>query len=134
MAERIYRSVLRISMLVTTAALLFDGGFVFPVTKQLSDNTFLYIAGAETSITATVAPNGINDLTAELTKQKKELDEREAALNARDVAARDFSSKESDYSTYILSAILFILIVLIVLNFAMDWQRARRFTYERQAS
>jgi hypothetical protein len=121
-----YQSLLRVSMLVTAMVLLFDSGFVFPITKELSDTTISYLASVGSSVTATIPPNGINELTAEIADRNRELDLREAALNEREIAARDFGVVgESDYSTYILSAILFILTVLLVLNYAMDWARAR---------
>ena len=127
-----YHSFLRVSLLVTAIVLLFDGGFVVPITKQLSDNTLLYLGAAQTSISASVPENEINTLTAQIRERQDELDAREAALRSREIEARDFGSgSDIDYSTYILSIILFILTVLIVLNYAMDWARVRRFTYEK---
>lgn len=126
-----YRSFLRVSLLVTAVAVLFDGGFIVPITKQLSDNTWQYLGAARTSIMASVPENEINTLTAQITARERELDAREAALREREISGRSFGEGTgTDYSTYILSAILFILTVLIVLNYAMDWTRVRRFNYE----
>ncbi len=126
-----YHKILRTSLLVTALMLLFDGGFVHPVTKQLSDNTLLYLASTRTSVLATVPENELNAITTALSARERELDQREAALREREIATRDFGAGEPDYSTYILAAILFILTVLIVLNYAMDWTRMRKlYRYE----
>jgi hypothetical protein len=125
-----YHKSLRVSLLVTAVTLLFDGGFVFPITEQLSDNTLSYLAGARASVLATVPENEINVLTAQISERQRELDAREAALREREIATRDFGGSSTDYSSYILSTILFILTVLVVLNYVMDWARVRKFTYE----
>jgi hypothetical protein len=112
--------------------LLFDGGFVFPVTKLLSDTTIVYLSSVGAGVFASVPPTEINSLTAQITEQQRALDAREAALKEREIATRNFNtSAETDYSTYILSTILFILTVLIVLNYAMDWARVRKLQYEK---
>lgn len=122
-------------MVVFVLILIFDGGFISPVTKQLSDNTLQYLANAisGSAVSLSVEPTPLNEVTAELTARTKELDEREAALGEQEIEARNFNTgNETDYSTYILSTVLFVLTVLIVLNYAMDWARSRR--YERQVS
>ncbi len=122
MTHSIYNRVLRVSLLVTAFVLVFDSGFVFPLTKSLSDNTMLYLANSA-GVFAQIEPNELNVITAELTAREKELDEREASL--RTIEGRNFNSGTTDYSTYILSVILFILTLLIVLNYVLDWRRVR---------
>lgn len=135
MGETRYHKFLRVGAVLVTGVLIFDGGFIAPVTKQLSDTTYQYLAGAGASVTAEVAPTEYNKITAELTKREQELSAREASLEEREIAARGFGSSGTvDYSTYILSIILFILTVLILLNYAMDWTRVRTRMYERQTS
>lgn len=132
-----YHKFLRISLLVVAALLVFDGGFVSSVTKTLSDSTIEYLANAGSGVFARVEPNELNVITAELTAKEQELKEREAALSEREIASRDFGSSastQSDYSTYILSIILFVLTVLIVLNYAMDWARVRKDIYESKTT
>lgn len=130
-----YHSFLRVSLLVTVAVLMFDGGFLFPITKQLSDNTISYLAGTSAGVFASVPSNELNSLTAQLTEQQRILDAREAQLREREIATRDYgSSGETDYSMYIISSILFILLVLIVLNYVMDWMRIKNLRYERQVA
>jgi len=129
-----YHRFLRASLLVTAVVLVFDSGILFPVTKQLSDNTVQYLASSAVGMFASVPQNEINTLTAQLTEQQRALDAREAALNAREIQARDYgNSSSSDYSTYIISVILFIIIVLLMVNYAMDWARLRKFSSHENA-
>ena len=121
-----YHKILRVSAVVLAVVLLFDGGFVAPMTKQLSENTSQYLAQS-VGLFASVEQTELNTYTAQLTAKERELAAREAALVEREIANRDFATPEQpDYSIYILSAILFILTVLIVLNYALDWTRAAR--------
>ena len=126
MAGSRYHKFLRTSALVVVLVLFFDSGFIFPVTEELSDNTVNYLANS-IGIYASVEPNNINTLNAELNA-------REKALNEREIAAHSFGSGSSNYSTYILSTILFILTVLIVLNYVMDWMRVRKLRHEAEAA
>jgi cell shape-determining protein MreC len=128
-----YHSFLRIAMMVTAFALVFDSGILFPVTKQLSDVTISYVASVGASMNASVPENEINALSAQIAEKQRELDAREALLNEREISSRSFGASESntDYSTYIISVILFILTVLMVLNYAMDWVRVRQLRYAK---
>lgn len=130
MQHTLYHSLLRITSVVVAFVLVFDSGLLSPATKELSRATQNYLANV-VSVTATVNPNELNQITAELTKQKTALEEREQALEEREVAIARNSSGDSatnDYSTYILSTILFILLVLIVLNYGLDYARMRKLT------
>ncbi len=126
-----YHSFLRISLLVTAFLLVFNGGFLFPITKQLSVETRLYLSSVGAGMFASVPPNEINTLTAQIAEQQRTLDAREAALREREIATRDYDTSSPDYSTYILSIILFILTLLIVFNYVMDWNRVRSYKYAK---
>lgn len=127
-----YHKFLRVSAVIVTLVLLFDGGFLSPVTKQLSDHTIAYLAAVGVGMSASVPDNELNTLTAQIEERQRSLDAREAELRAREIAARPFSDGAPDYSIFILSTILFILTVLIVLNYAMDFARARTLRYGKQ--
>ena len=131
MVVGLYHKFLRVNAVIVLVVLVFDGGFVLPITKQLSDNAIEYLANPTVGVFAGVPPNELNTITAELTAKEKALNDREAALQAREIKARDYGVTP-DYSTYILSAILFILTTLIVLNYALDWARERKIRNERQ--
>ncbi len=132
MRDSRYHKFLRVSLLVSAIVLVFDSGLIFPITKELSNNTVQYLGSAGSSVFASVPKNEINTLSAQISEQQRVLDAREAALREREIAARNFrAGDESDYSTYILSTMLFIIIVLLVLNYALDWARYRRFIHEK---
>ncbi len=129
-----YHSFLRISILVSAFLLVFDSGILNPITQQLSNQTLMYVADVGVGASATVPENEINALSAQIAERQKILDAREAELREREIASRDFGSSDSatDFSTYVISTILFILTMLLVLNYAMDWARVRSFRYEKQ--
>ncbi len=126
-----YHSFLRVSLLVSAFLLVFVSGVLSPVTKQLSQNTFLYLGSVGAGMFASVPENEINTLTAQISEYERTLDAREAALREREIAAREYEAQSTiDYPIYIIALILFINIVLLILNYAMDWARVKKFTHE----
>ncbi len=121
-----YHKLLRILLLVFTIVTVFDSGIINPVTQQMSNETFSYVATIGAGMYASVPPNEINTLTAQIAEQQRVLDAREAALREREIAAREYENNTADYSTYIFSAILFLIIVLLFVNYVMDWTRMRQ--------
>lgn len=127
MEHTFYHSLLRISSLTLAFVLIFESGVLSSHTKELAQGTHEYLANA-ISMQATVAPTDLNQMTAELTAQKNQLAEREAALAERELAI-GLSAETNDSSettTLILSIILFILLVLILLNYTLDYLRLTR--------
>lgn len=125
MTEGMYHRLLRVSALVVALLLLFDGGFVAPLTKTLSENTYEYVASGAVGVFAGVTENELNVITAELTERTQALDAREKSLQEREIATRDFGISDTDYSVYVLSLILFVLTMLILMNYFLDWRRSR---------
>lgn len=126
MQHSTYHRSLRVAVVVCAFVLLFVSGLVSQTTAQLSHNTHLYLANA-IGMSASVKPTELNELTAELTAKERELAAREAALREREIAV-NLSTGETastDIATYILSSILFILLVLILLNYVLDYLRAK---------
>ncbi len=122
MEQTLYHSLLKIFAVVLAVVLVFDSGLLFPVTKQISTDTGQYLANS-VGVTVGVAPTEVNQLTARITElegQLEEANERQIAVNLN---TEDGVSV--DRSTFVLSAILFILLVLIVLNYALDFVRMR---------
>jgi hypothetical protein len=115
-----YHSLLRIALCVCALVLVFDSGLISNVTADLSSSAQDYVATA-VGVKVGVAPNDVNVLTARITELEEELatQEREIKVNAGD---GDIIS-DIDMSTFVLSIILFILLVLIVLNYALDYLR-----------
>ena len=133
--DTIYHGGLRISALLLAFLLLFDSGILFPITKKLSSNTQQYVATV-VGVGAAVLPTELNSLTAQLSARNRELDAREAYIAEREISVglsdRDTNTK-IDFSTYILSVLLFIILVLIVLNYALDFAREKHFRVVNQA-
>jgi len=126
MKDSTYHSLLRISAATLAVVLLFDSGLLSPVTKQLSQNTQDYFAQA-IGMYAGVQPTELNQITAELTQRDRMLSQREGEVSAREIAVGLAKNNETsiDYSTYILSVLLFIILVLIIINYTLDYVRAR---------
>lgn len=121
-----YHSLLRIFALTLSFVLLFESGLLSPATKQLADNAGIYVANV-IGVNAGVMPTEINTITAALTEQQRTLDAREAALSEREIKVTLGNTSEiagSAFSTFILSVILFILLVLIVTNYVLDYLRS----------
>lgn len=130
MQGTMYHMLLRTGALLFALLLLFDSGMLSPVTSKISHDTQRYIATA-IGVGARIEPTPLNTLTAEITAKNNELAAREAAIAEREIEVGIADSAaveriESDISTYILSVLLFIIIVLIVLNYALDFARERR--------
>lgn len=128
MEHTLYHKLLRVSAVVLALVLLFDGGYIVPEARLLSKNVQNYVASV-ISVGVSVKPTELNTVTAELAKRNQELDEREAVLTERELAVNlatePSPARGSDISTYVLSTILFILVVLIVLNYILDYLREK---------
>ena len=119
-----YHRVLRVSAAVFACILVFESGILFKSTALLSEHTHQYLANA-VSMSASVQPTDLNTVTAELTKQKQLLDAREAALREREIAV-ELNGSQNQNGTYVTASILFVLLLLIVTNYVLDYLRSRR--------
>lgn len=123
-----YHMLLRTAALTVALLLLFDSGLISPLSKSLSQNTQLYLANV-VGISVGVESTELNQLTAQMTARERELDVRESAVKERELSVGITESggqASGGLSTYILSLILFILIVLILLNYTLDYLRAKQ--------
>jgi hypothetical protein len=129
-----YHVLLRIGSLTLALVLAFDSGLLFSGTKELSQGTQAYMASV-IGASASVERTDVNVLTAELSAHQRDLDAREAALTSREISIglnTNEGNGNSNLSTYLMSIVLFIIVVLMVLNYALDFARDRRITYLRQ--
>ncbi len=127
----VYHSVLRVALCVCACLVAFDSGLLNESTKALSTGAQNYIASA-VGVRVGVAENDVNILTKRITELESELAQKE-----RDIAVRlntDSNSPSFDTSTFVLSLILFILLVLIVLNYILDYVRLRQATLVRKTA
>lgn len=105
--------------------LLFESGVINKSTAILSMNTHQYLANA-VGTSAGEQPTELNIQTAELTAQEDSLSQREAVLRERELAVNSAEGNTgNERTTYILASILLILLVLIVLNYGLDYIRNR---------
>lgn len=126
----LYHSLLRIGVATLTCTLLFVSGTIHPVTQQLTEDTERYLA-TTISASAGVAPTELNQITAALTEQSIALEEREASLRERELAvglvgqtqAEPWLSAEA--ATWLNSALLFVLIALLLLNYVLDFRQRK---------
>ena len=121
-----YRRILRISAAVMAVVLMFQSGLIDERTTDLYSQTTDYLSAA-VGASASVAPTELNMITAELTRQEQMLAAREEAIVEREIAVELNSNAEGSNSrtTYLLTAILFIQLILIVLNYGLDFLRSR---------
>lgn len=120
-----YHKILRISAVVCAITLVFESGLLNESTVRLSQDTHSYLANA-IGMSAGVQPTELNQYTAVLTQKERDLDAREALLREREISVRvETGVNNNDRAIYILSSILFILLVLIVLNYTLDYLRIR---------
>jgi len=103
--------------------LVFDSGLLLKSTADISNLAQQHVANV-VGVSVGVAPTELNQLTSRITELETELEakERLIAVNVNN----NTNSSSVDRSTFILSVILFILLVLIVLNYALDFLRSRK--------
>jgi sulfur transfer complex TusBCD TusB component (DsrH family) len=136
MKDTAYHSILRITTLTLAIMLVFDSGLLSSTTHEISLDTQHYLANV-IGIQASVTPTEINMITAELSQRDRDLTAREQEIEAREISVNLQNEVSStDYSTFVLSLLLFILLILIVTNYALDYLRAidRRRIYSNEKS
>lgn len=119
--KTLYHSFLRVAVVVTAFVLVFDSGILIQSTASLSDFTQVHLANV-VGVTVGVAPTEVNQLTARITELETEVAAKERLIA---VNLKNNSDSGIDKSTFILSATLFILLVLILLNYVLDYRRSR---------
>lgn len=122
----LYRSLLRVSLVITAFILVFQAGIMDERTAGLFSQTTRTLS-ATVGMSVSVAPNELNQITTELTKQQQMLAQREEAISQReiDLGLNAGEPAPDQTTTYILASILFVQLVLIVLNYGLDYLRAR---------
>lgn len=118
MQKTLYHMLLRTSALTLALVLLFQSGIVIPFTKELARDTGSYLASA-VGVNASIAPTETNILALQLQQRDQELQQREIAVSLKE------ANKNPDVVTFILSIALFVLLVLILLNYVLDFMRTK---------
>ena len=125
----LYRSMLRVSAVVTASVLVFQSGLVNDQTALLFTQTSDSLGAMVVGASASVKPTELNTFTAELTKQQQLLASREDEIAAREIelglSAGQATRGASTTTTYLLAAILLIQLILLLLNYFLDYLRSR---------
>ena len=123
----LYRSLLRVSLVITAFLLVFQSGLVDDRTATLFSLTTDNL-GAMVGMSASVAPTEINQITAGLSQQQQLLNAREQTIAEREIElglSESGGQNSSATTTYVLAAILFIQLILLVLNYVLDYLRSK---------
>lgn len=114
-------------MPVLACVLLFQSGLVNTATSRLALQTQEYVANA-VAVSVGVQPTELNQITADLTKRETALAAREDSLHEREItiglSGGGVGSSQTT-TTFILATILLIVLILVVLNYVLDFMRAR---------
>jgi len=120
-----YHRVLRVMAVIFAIVLVFESGLLSNSTVKISRETEVYLANV-IGMSASVQPTELNQYTAALTEKERELENREASLKEREISINLSNEVENNKkTTYILASILFILLILILLNYTLDYLRTR---------
>ena len=130
MRYSLYHKCLRVSALVLALLLLFVSGVLGQRAAELALHTQWYLANA-VGVSVGVEETELNRITAALTERERSLTERELLLQQREIdvglrTADDQPTWTID-TTYIIALLLFVIIVLLILNYVLDYLRYRQF-------
>jgi hypothetical protein len=121
----LYHKLLRVSSVVLAIALVFQSGLYSNTTAIMASQTQSYLANS-VGVFVGVEPTELNTITAGLTEQKLALDAREQELKQREIAVGiETGGATRDMTTFIMGLVLFIVVLLLVLNYALDYLRYR---------
>ena len=122
----IYHKILRISAVVLAVTLVFQSGMVSQTTALMTLSTQSYLANV-VGVSVGVAPTELNTITAGLTAKELALDARDRSLTEREIAiGLNGQSGTQDKTTFIMGLTLFMVVLLLVLNYTLDYIRARQ--------
>jgi hypothetical protein len=121
----LYHKLLRVSSVVLATVLVFQSGLYSNTTAIMATQTQSYLANS-VGVFVGVEPTELNTITAGLTAKELALNAREQELQQREIAVGiDQGGATRDVTTFILGLVLFIVVLLLVLNYALDYLRYR---------
>ena len=121
----IYHKLLRISAVVLAVALVFQSGLASNTTAIMTTQTQSYLANS-VGVFVGVEPTEQNTITAGLTAKGLALDAREQDLKQREIAVGiEQGGATRDMTTFVMGLVLFIVTLLLVLNYSLDYLRYR---------
>lgn len=107
--------------------LAFQSGLFTESTARLAEHTQVYLASSIVGVSASVQPTELNSITAGLTAKELALAQREKSVTDREINAgiSNGTFGSQNQTTFILGGMLFIILVLLILNYALDYLRYR---------
>jgi hypothetical protein len=121
----LYHKLLRVTSVVLAAMLVFQSGLYSNTTAIMATQTQSYLANS-VGVFVGVEPTELNTITAGLTEQRLALDARENELRQREIAVGiNQGGATRDMTTFVLGLVLFIVVLLLVLNYSLDYVRYR---------
>jgi hypothetical protein len=100
----------------------FGGAFTSSVLS--GGTTFINKIGAQVGISVGVSPNEFTKLAQEVTQKQAEIEAREIAVAEREKALERREETSGIFSLELyVTVIAFILLILVLLNFYLDWRR-----------
>ena len=122
----VYHKLLRISAVVLAVALVFQSGLFSNTTALMATQTQFYLANS-VGVFVGVEPTELNTITAGLTAKELALNTRESELKQREIAVGIDKGGAStrDMTTFVMGLVLFIVVLLLVLNYSLDYLRYR---------
>jgi hypothetical protein len=89
--------------------------------------------GSAVGMSVSVPPNPINKLALELRDREDELDNREQALNQRELDLASRPGLKSDLLTQFILVGIITLFILILLNYYLDYKRRKKSASKNQS-
>lgn len=121
-----YHKSLRVVTLVMSFVLVFQSGLLSNSTAQLSTITGQYLVAA-VGVSVGVPENDLNVLTTRIAELESQVGYKDAQLRERELAlGLSDQGASQGRVTLILAAIQLVLLLLIVVNYGLDYWRARR--------
>jgi hypothetical protein len=111
-----------IDISVITCAILFVALSIYG-NLSLGPKEFARELGAAVGASAGVLPNEYNTLAQSLLKKEAEVNQRAAALAEREAAVMRQGDEKSTKLVFVVLSVGGLLLVLILLNFYLDWRR-----------
>ena len=136
MRDSAYHKILRVSAVSLTFVLVFVSGLLIERTAHLATQTQLYLANV-VGVSVGVEETELNRITAALTEREQVLAERERSLQRREIdvglRTEDGQPVATLNTTLIIAALLFVIVVLLILNYVLDYLRYQRFVANFEA-
>ncbi len=82
--------------------------------------------GSSVGIYATIPPNTYNTIAKQLTEKERKLQEKEIELEQKENLLKELSAKKNKYIFGGLFLMVFILFIMISINFYLDFKKRRQ--------